>query len=214
MTDTINFDELTPELKEEYRSTLMEEAKRLGVEFKNNIGIETLYNRVNAARKGETLSEEELENENVKQGDKIAPNLENVNLVPQEELKLSPELARQKKREYLETKVRVQITCNDPMKSDWQGEILEVSNNIISRKKEFVPFNVPWHVNRFILNMLEERTFTHHYTVKIDGKMVNRHKLAKAFNITELPPLTKQEIEAIGRKQLAEKDSETAYNTL
>lgn len=213
MTDTINFDELTPELKEEYRSTLIEEAKRLGVEFKNNIGIETLYNRVNAARKGETLNEEELENENVKQGDKIAPNLENVNLVPQEELKLSPELARQKKREYLETKVRVQITCNDPMKSDWQGEILEVSNNIISRKKEFVPFNVPWHVNRFILNMLEERTFTHHYTVKIGGKIVNRHKLAKAFSITPLPPLTKQEIEAIGRKQLAEKDSETAYNS-
>lgn len=212
-TNDVKFEELSPELQEEYRSTIEEEAKRLNVKFKATISTEQLYARVKAAREGIELTDEQLEEENIKEGDKIAPNLQKVNLVPQDQLQLSPELQRQKKREYLETKVRVQVTCNDPMKAAWQGEIIEVSNNLISRKKEFVPFNVPWHVNRFILNALEEKTFTQHYTVKTPKGMVNRHRLAKAYNVTPLPALTKEEIQAIARKQLAAKDTEEAYNS-
>lgn len=212
MSNELKFEELDAETQAEYRKQLEEEATQLGVTFRASIGTENLAKRVAAARKGETLPDEEddvdLTSEGLTKTDK--PKRE-VNLIPQSEMKLSKEVELQKKKEYLNTKVRVQVTCNDPSKQSWQGELFEVSNRLVGEKREFVPFNVPWHVNRFILNMLKEKTFTHHYTVKIDGKEINRHKLAKAFNITELPPLTEQEHEAILKRQLANRVEDTQY---
>lgn len=203
--NTINFDELSPEMKEEYRSDLEQQAKLLGVTFQPNIGTDKLYLRVKAAREGKNpdeLKDEGLDVDSVVETSKD----KKINYVAPEDIKLSPKVARAKKREYLNTKVRVQVTCNDPAKQSWQGEFFEVSNSFSGEKREFIPFNTPWHVNRFILNMLEEKTFTHHYRVKTPKGEVNRHKLAKAFNITVLPPLTEQERQAILNRQLASKD--------
>lgn len=213
MTDKkeFNFEELSPEMQEEYRSDLEAQAKTLGVTYRPNISTPNLYARINAARKGEQLPEEEevdTKTEGLSKKDVKAP----INLVDPANIQLSPAVKAAKQREYLNTKVRVQITCNDPMKQSWQGEFFEVSNKLVGEKREFIPFNVPWHVNRFILNMLEEKTYTHHYRIKdATGKEVNRHKLAKAFNVTPLPALTEREREAILNRQLATKDEQEIY---
>lgn len=100
--------------------------------------------------------------------------------------------------------VRVEISCMNPNKREWQGEIFTVSNSKIGTIKKFVPFNVPFHVPQAIFNMIQERQCQIFENKKDDrGNNVRRGKLIKEFAISKLDPLTERELQELAAAQAA-----------
>ncbi len=101
--------------------------------------------------------------------------------------------------------VRCQISCNNPNKTSYQGEIFSARNKFIPEVKKFIPFNVPTHVPMILLNMIKEKQLQTFVTEKLpNGMQTKRSKLVPEYSITVLPPLTSEEFNAIRQKQLAE----------
>ena len=110
---------------------------------------------------------------------------------------------REMKKEQLKL-VRVRITCMNPTKKEWEGEIVTVSNALVGTVKKYIPFSAEdgWHVPQIILNFLKEREYQHFYIAKDDrGNKVPKGKNMKEFAIEVLPPLTKKELEDLANRQ-------------
>ena len=107
--------------------------------------------------------------------------------------------------------VRVRITCMNPAKKEWEGEIITVSNSVIGTIRKYIPFNADdgWHVPQAILNMLNERMCQVFNSVP-DGKgnMVRKGKLVKEFSIEVLPDLTPSELHDLAQRQSMSKTVE------
>ena len=101
--------------------------------------------------------------------------------------------------------VRCIITCNNPNKRNYTGEIFCVRNKSIEMVKKMVPFNVPTHVPQIILNMIKEKQLQHFTAKKLPNGIESKTvKLVPEYNIDILPPLTADEFNAIRQRQLAE----------
>ena len=98
---------------------------------------------------------------------------------------------------------RIRITCMNPAKKDWPGEIISVSNSAIGSIKKFIPFNADdgWHIPQVLLGILQDRQYQSFYTVTIKGKKIKRSKLVKEFAIEMLPNLTPEEFKDLAVKQ-------------
>jgi len=100
--------------------------------------------------------------------------------------------------------VRVRITNMNPFKRAHKGEIFTVSNSVVGTIKRYVPFNAQdgWHVEQMILNLMEERQYQSFYSFKDSkGREIKRSKLSNEFVIEILPPLTKNELGDLVKKQ-------------
>lgn len=100
--------------------------------------------------------------------------------------------------------VRVRITCMNPAKKEWEGEIITVSNSVIGTIRKYIPFNADdgWHVPQAILNMLNERMCQVFNSVPDSkGNMVRKGKLVKEFSIEVLPDLTSSELHDLAQRQ-------------
>jgi hypothetical protein len=164
---------------------LKDRAKTLGIKHHPNIGVDKLRDKVNAAMqpsKEEELTEGKLD------------------VVPQK----SPNQIRMDQHKEMNKLVRIEISCNNPNKRAWPGEIFTVANDTIGTFKKFVPFNKPWHVPVFIYNMIKERECQIFEPVPNgQGNVTTRGKNIKEFNIRELGPITSQEFETIKQRQAA-----------
>lgn len=106
--------------------------------------------------------------------------------------------------------IRVSISCNDPNKREWEGEIFCARNAVVSEVKKFVPFNVPTHVPQILLNMIKEKELQSFQQVTLsNGVKTKKSKLVPMYNINYLDPLTPDELDAIKRKQLVERKEES-----
>lgn len=110
-----------------------------------------------------------------------------------------------RKRHEAHKLVRVRITCMNPSKKELQGEIFSVGNEVIGTIKRYIPFNGnPTHVEAAFLGMLRERQFQQFKTVGKVGEAERKEGyLVNEFAIEFMPPLTKEELEAIAKKQMA-----------
>lgn len=108
--------------------------------------------------------------------------------------------------------VRVKITCMNPAKKEWKGEIFSVTNAIFGTIKKFVPYNVAaadaYHVPQVLLEVLEQKEYQAFSTVRVKGVDTKKPRQVKEFAIEILPPLTQKEIEAIAKKQIMEDKEE------
>ena len=101
--------------------------------------------------------------------------------------------------------IRCTITCNNKNKASYQGEIFCVRNAVLPEIKKMIPFNVPTHIPKAMLNMIKEKQCQMFKKEKLpNGSVVTKPFLVPEYNIQELPPLTSDELEAIKKKQLAE----------
>lgn len=161
-------------------TALKERADLLGVKYHPSISLEKLKDKVNAAL---APSEEEVKQDKAK--DKRA------------------EL--QKKASEL---VRIRVTCMNPAKKEWEGEIFTVGNAAVGTFKKYVPFNADegWHVPRIILQQIQERQCQVFYASKDDkGRPIRKAKLIKEFAVEVLPPLTEKELKELAQRQLMAK---------
>lgn len=175
------------DLQLDEKTTLMQRADKLGIKYSNNIGLETLRERVNA--KLEETSEEPKE-EKTKES-------------------TAKETAVQKARKDALKLVRVNITSMENTKNNLSGEIFTVSNGVAGTVKRYVPFGVDWHIEQIILNTLKEKEFQRFGTEKTpSGQTVRRAKSVPAYAIQILPPLTEAELEDLRKSQLARQSIE------
>lgn len=173
-------------------TTLKERATLMGLKFHPSISLDKLREKVNAAT--DESDEPDVE---VVSAKAVAPVIEETMNQKRNRLK----------KEALAL-VRIRLTCMNPAKAEWEGEIFTVGNALIGSVKKFVPFNADdgWHVPTVILQQLQERQCQVFVSAKdARGNNVRRGKLIKEFAIEILPPLTKEELEELARRQAMSK---------
>ena len=86
--------------------------------------------------------------------------------------------------------------------------MFRASNSVVGTHGRYVHFNEDWHVERILLNMIEERKYQQFYTTIENGKKVRKSKLVREFGIEYLPSLTPKQIDDL-RKAQALRDGKT-----
>ena len=163
-------------------AALKARADMLGLTYHPSIGVEKLREKVNAA---------------------LAP--------PAEEPKVEAEAVEETvgarnarlKREASKL-VRIRVTCMNPAKKEWEGEIFSVGNAVVGSFTKYVPFNTEdgWHVPAMILQMIQDRQCQVFYTVTDQrGNKSRKGKLIKEFSVEVLPPLTAEELHDLAQRQ-------------
>ena len=165
-------------------TALKARADMLGISYHPSIGVEKLKTKIAAA---------------------LAPEEEPVLEEPKEIQQGETEAQRRArlKRE-ASALVRIRLTCMNPAKREWNGEIITAGNSLVGTFKKYIPFNAEegWHVPKIIYNQLVNRECQVFYTVKDErGRAIRKGKLIKEFAIEVLPQLTAQELTELARRQ-------------
>jgi hypothetical protein len=106
---------------------------------------------------------------------------------------------RELKRKQLEL-VRIQVSPMNPHMKGLKGQIFTRQNALVGRVSQYIPFNSPhgWHVPRILVDDLESREYLTFYTWEDSkGREHKGHRLAKAYSITYMPPLTPEQVAQI-----------------
>lgn len=190
------------DVQESELDSLKRVATQMGISFHPNIKDEAkLREKIDAVRNagGDNTPEQENDPE-------LTPEPNTAPAEPEAGPPAAEETKTQRRQRLLREAtrlVRVRITCMNPMKSEWQGEIFTVGNRSIGNIKKFVPFETEWHVPQAILNMIEERKYQMFYTVrdKRTGQTGRKGKMVKEFAIERLPDLTEEELHDLKQRQ-------------
>lgn len=187
MSDTDNDETLatTDEL-----TALKARADMLGISYHPSIGLEKLREKVNAAVT-----------------DAPAPEPEVIQAASVAAVETDSQRKARKRREANEL-VRVRVTCMNPAKSEWEGELFTAGNSTVGSFTKFIPFNADegWHVPRIILNQIQQRQCQIFTTVRDSrGNQTRRGKLIKEFAVEIMDPLTPEELAELARRQAATK---------
>ena len=198
---------------------LKQRARMMGVEFSNNIGVETLRERIRAKA-------EEQSNATAAP----APALFDPALIPAATQQASfqantgggPALGIEPKpakpltlRQYLQREhmklIRVRITNLDPKKKNLPGEVFTVANEFLGTVRKYIPYGEVsddgYHVPYCIYRELESRRFLDIRTFKerANGNKIRvEQRWAKEFAIEVLPHLTPAELKQLAVAQMAE----------
>ena len=178
----------TNEVQDEL-AALKARADLLGISYHPTIGLEKLRAKVNAA----ITSEGEPDS---------APEAD---ASVQEAPKETEAAKRLRLRNEAAKLVRIRLTCMNPNKKEWDGEIITAGNAAVGTFKKFVPFHSAddgWHVPNIIYKQLVQRECQIFVTTKDGmGNNVRKGKLIKEFAIEVLPDLTEEELAELARRQ-------------
>lgn len=186
------------ELKAAALADLKERATKLGIKFHPAIGEEKLREKVaEAMAEGVKPEDDEAGTEATEETGETGE--------VQQVAYASPETGQQKAarlKAEASALIRVRVTNMNPNKREWEGEIFTAANSVVGTFRKYVPFNVPWHVPRIILNQLRQRKFQYFITEKDQrGNKTQRGELLSEFAIEELPPLTEEELRKLAQRQ-------------
>lgn len=167
--------------------TLKQKADLMGVNYSNNIGVDALRQKVNAALEG-------------KSEDTDKP------VTYASEIERKAALRKTQRAEMLKL-VRIRVVCHNPTKSDLQGEIFTVSNKVLGSVRKFVPFGDAneegWHVPYIIYKEIIARKYIAITKKRVDGREVINKQVAAEYGVEVLPALSKDELTKLAAKQSA-----------
>lgn len=172
-------------LAQDELTALKARADLMNISYHPSIGLEKLREKVNAAVAGD-------------------PAPEKTTVVAKE----SVEEERARLRKEANRLVRVRVTCMNPAKAEWEGEIFTCGNSVIGSLTKFVPFNVEdgWHVPTMILKQIQERQCQIFTTVRDNrGNSIRKGKLIKEFAVEIMPDLTPDELQELAQRQAMSK---------
>lgn len=104
---------------------------------------------------------------------------------------------------------RIVVTCNDANMSDYEGLIFTVGSSAVKNGKmikKYVPFDNEhgWHVPQMIIDNIDAAEVQKFRKITLqDGTKSMEPYIAKKFNVRYLPPLTRDEWEALAAAQRA-----------
>lgn len=173
---------------------LKQRADQMGITYHPSIGVDALREKVTAKLNDITESKQEP--------------VQNITVNINSEFTPSPaalKMAEDQNKNYIRKQalrlVRVNITCMNPNKKEWDSELFSVQNDILSAKR-LVPFNTDWHVEQCILDMIEDRVCTAYKNRKDQyGRTHTDPYQIKEFAVRVLPPLTEDELEDLRQQQ-------------
>jgi hypothetical protein len=186
--DTVNDIAMPSELE-----VLKQRAKLMNIKFSNNISVEKLREKIEAAQvKDEPVVEEAAVNP----------------LGANQEAGVKKMTLGQKIRAEQTRLIRVRIQNLDPKKKDLPGEIITVANEYMGTVRKFVPFGEVtdngYHIPYCIYEFLKERKFINITTRKGKNGLPDiRATEAREFSIEVLPPLTEAELAQLAQAQIA-----------
>lgn len=193
---TTNADGELKQSPAEALAALKARADLMGVKYHPNIGFDALSEKVAAALEGKPEPKSDAQDP--------APAVTTV-AAPKKETE--GEKRNRIKRDALAL-VRVRVTCLNPAKKEWEGEIFAVGNSLIGTVKRYVPFNNDegWHVEQCLVNMIKARECQIFVTKKDErGNSSRVAKNIKEFSVEIMDPLTKDELAELARRQAASK---------
>ena len=168
-------------------TTLKARADQMGITYHPSIKVEKLREKIAAKLAGEEEPKEPV--------------------TPDTGVGAASESAAQlrvrKKREASEL-VRIRVTCMNPLKKEWDGEMFTCGNSLVGTIRKFVPFNADdgWHVPRIIYNMMVQRQCQVFKTEKASrGHKTLKGRLIKEFASEVLPQLTEAERLDLAQRQ-------------
>lgn len=187
--------------------TLKARADMLGIEYRSNIGVDRLRTKINNKLEGKSDDSEEpaeettaapvkAKKEPVKRTKTGKPTQQRLTPSQYNERLLE---TRQKEAAKL---IRVRVTCMNPNKKGWEGEIISAGSAKLGTFKKFVKFDVIWHVPNIIYLEMKERKFTTFSTTRGPrGEQRREGKLVNEFSIELLPQLTEAERLDLAQRQ-------------
>lgn len=131
--------------------------------------------------------------------------------------KIIPLTAEQYRAKYLPERkkelnrlVRCRVTCMNPTKREWEGEIISVGSAKHGTFKKFVPFDGrEWHIPKVIYDELKSRKCTVFHTVTdARGQKIRKGRLIDEFAIDVLPPLSPKELDQLKKEQALANNNE------
>ena len=171
------------EIQEDELTVLKRQADIMGVRYHPSIGVEALRTKLEEAR-AKTENEDRAKNAAVNQ------------------LK-SAEAEKLKRIRAARELVRVRITCMNPLKKEYEGELFSVGNSEIPTITKFVQFEREYHVPRIMLNMIRNKKYQMFVEERTPGGgKIKRGKLVREYAVEELPPLTAAELQELKQRQL------------
>lgn len=186
--DTVNDIAMPSELE-----VLKQRATLMNIKFSNNISVEKLREKIEAAQvKDEPVVEEAAVNP----------------LGANQESGVKKMTLGQKIRAEQTRLIRVRIQNLDPKKKDLPGEIITVANEYMGTVRKFVPFGEVtdngYHIPYCIYEFLKERKFINITTRKGKNGLPDiRATEARELSIEVLPPLTEAELAQLAQAQIA-----------
>lgn len=177
-------------LPQDELAALKARADLMGISYHPSIGVEKLREKVNAAMADKPVAAETKEQEEPAKAEE------------------TPDQRRARKRREANELVRIRLTCMNPLKKEWDGEIITAGNSVVGSFTKYIPFNADdgWHVPRIIYNQLLQRKCQVFYTVRDSrGNQTRKGKMIKEFAIEVLPPLTEEELKELARRQAMSK---------
>jgi hypothetical protein len=192
---TEEFDVLVDSSLDELKSLKLQ-ADTLGIKYSNNIGVDSLREKVLAKRE-ETSPKEAVTSVVNKQS----------------ELTRKSALRKDMRAEELKL-VRCRITCLNPSKQNIPGEIVTVANKLLGKVSRFVPFNSfsdsgelneqGTHIEHCLYVSLKNRKYHKVVTEKKNGQIrIKGQYQTPEFNIEVLEPLTPAQLKKLAEHQAA-----------
>ena len=165
-------------------TALKARADLLGIRYHPSISLEKLRDKVNAAVTATSTADDDADEE------------------PAVKPKAKPDLGELRRQ--ASELVRIRVSCMNPLKKEWEGEIFTVGNSGVGTFKKYVPFNADegWHVPRIIYEHLKGRECQVFVSVRDNkGNTTRKGKMIKEFAIEVLPQLTKEELHDLAQRQ-------------
>lgn len=186
--DTVNDIAMPSELE-----VLKQRATLMNIKFSNNISVEKLREKIEAAQASDEPEATEAAINPL--GDKQEAGVKKMTL-------------GQKIRAEQTRLIRVRIQNLDPKKKDLPGEIITVANEYMGTVRKFVPFGEVtdngYHIPYCIYEFLKDRKFINITTRKGKNGLPDiRATEAREFSIEVLPPLTEAELAQLAQAQIA-----------
>lgn len=181
-------------LEQDELTALKARADLMGISYHPSIGLEKLREKINAAVE-QTAADPSADPQamaDIAGSTPVAAETESQ--------------YRARKRKEANELVRVRVTCMNPAKAEWEGEIFTAGNSVVGSFTKYVPFNNDegWHVPRIIYQMMKDRMCQIFVSAKDSrGNTVRQGKMIKEFGIDVLPDLTPEELAELARRQAA-----------
>jgi len=190
--------EISQEEKDLMLDDLKNQASLLNVEFHPSIGYEKLKEKVTAKKK---------ELEAAKQAASDTAELEKQSKEAELVSKAKEVNAKVTAKQAANRLVRVRITCMNPAKKAYEGDIFQAGNSVIGTVKRYVPFEREWHMEQILLNVAQAKRYQTFHEVKGTGTGPSARPRKEArqvpeYAITILPDLTATEIKELKQRQL------------
>lgn len=169
---------------------LKQQADTMGIKYHPSIGVDALRDKIS---------------DHLNDTPKNEPN---VAKPPVNEAKLKNDRLNRKRRDAAKL-IRISLTCMNPNKKDWDGEIITAGNSTVGFFKKFVPYNAQeagYHVPNIIYKALLERQCPIYVSTKLANGMKSRkQKLIKEYAIELLDPLNDKELADLKKVQQSRK---------